>query len=106
MIQEPDAFRSVLLPGRIACLDDAAEEHWKHLRTANLVKSPLSRVRLRTAASRRFKSQINATRLIWKTMLVAEMSFRKLNAPHLVEKVVEGRKYKDGIEIETVRVAA
>lgn len=74
-------------------------EHWKHLRTSNVVESPFSRVRLRTAASRRFKSQVNATCLIWKTMMVAEMSFRKLNAPHLVEKVARGAKYDNGKEV-------
>ncbi len=63
-------------------------------------------MRLRTAASRRFKSQVNAACLIWKTMMIAEMSFRKLDAPHWVEKVAEGRKYRDGIEIEKTRVAA
>jgi hypothetical protein len=57
-----------------------------------VVESAFSRVRLRTTASRRYKSQINATCLIWKTLMVAEMSFRKLNAPHLVEKVAEGKK--------------
>ena len=80
-------------------------EHWKHLRTSNVVESPFSRVRLRTAASRRFKSQLNATCLIWKTMMVAEMSFRKLDAPHLVEKVARGTKYHNGEEVK-VRVAA
>jgi putative transposase len=74
-------------------------EHWKHLRTSNVVESPFSRVRLRTEASRRFKSQVNATCLIWKTMMVAEMSFRKLNAPHLVEKVARGVKYDNGKEV-------
>jgi putative transposase len=74
-------------------------EHWKHLRTSNVVESPFSRVRLRTAASRRFKSQVNATCLIWKTMMVAEMNFRKLDAPHLVEKVARGTKYDNGKEV-------
>jgi len=82
---------------------DFPAEHWKHLRTSNVVESPFSRVRLRTTASRRFKSQINATCLIWKTLRVAELSFRKLNAPLLVEKVAEGKKYDNGKEI---RVAA
>jgi hypothetical protein len=36
-------------------------------------------------------------------MMVAEMSFRKLNAPHLVDKVADGKKYDNGKE---VRVAA
>ena len=91
---------------RLTAYYDFPREHWKHLRTSNVVESPFSRVRLRTAASRRFKSQVNATCLIWKTMMIAEMSFRKLNAPHLVEKVVEGRKYKDGVEVQKIRVAA
>jgi putative transposase len=78
---------------------DFPREHWKHLRTSNVVESPFSRVRLRTAASRRFKSQINATCLIWKTLMVAEMSFRKLDAPQLVDKVARGVKYNDGVEI-------
>jgi hypothetical protein len=35
--------------------------------------------------------------------MVAELSFRKLDAPHLTEKIVEGKKYHNG---EEVRVAA
>lgn len=35
--------------------------------------------------------------------MVAEMSFRKLNAPDLMEKVAAGKKYDNGKE---VRVAA
>jgi hypothetical protein len=38
--------------------------------------------------------------------MIAEMSFRKLNAPHLVEKVADGSTYKDGTEVKKVRVAA
>lgn len=78
---------------------DFPSEHWTHLRTSNIVESPFSRVRLRTAASRRFKSQVNATCLIWKTVMIAEKSFRKLNAPQLVEKVARGTKYDNGKEI-------
>src|SRR6266496_231257 len=88
---------------RLTTYYDFPREHWKHLRTSNVVESPFSRVRLRTTASRRFKSQINATCLIWKTLMVAEMSFRKLNVPNLMEKVAEGKKYDNGKEI---RVAA
>lgn len=103
----PKAVRSVVENWeRLTRYYDFPREHWKHLRTSNVVESPFSRVRLRTAASRRFKSQINATCLIWKTMMIAEMRFRKLNAPHLVEKVAEGKLYKDGLEVQKVRVAA
>ena len=91
---------------RLTAYYDFPREHWKHLRTSNVVESPFSRVRLRTEASRRFKSQVNATCLIWKTMMVAEMSFRKLDAPELVAKVVDGTQYKDGEEIQEDRDAA
>jgi putative transposase len=91
---------------RLTTYYDFPREHWKHLRTSNVVESPFSRVRLRTAASRRFKSQVNATCLIWKTMMIAEMSFRKLNAPHLVEKVADGYTYRDGAEVKRIRDAA
>jgi len=84
---------------RLTTYYDYPREHWKHLRTSNVVESPFSRVRLRTAASRRFKSQVNATCLIWKTLMVAEMSFRKLNAPHLVDKVARGLKCNNGAEV-------
>jgi transposase-like protein len=84
---------------RLTTYYDFPREHWTHLRTSNVVESPFSRVRLRTTASRRFKSQINATCLIWKTLMVAEMSFRKLNAPQLVDKVARGAKYENGEEV-------
>jgi transposase-like protein len=37
------------------------KEHWKHLRTTNVVGSPFPAVRLRTAAAKRFNKVENAT---------------------------------------------
>jgi transposase-like protein len=39
-------------------------EHWRHLRTTNIIESPLAAVRLRTTAAKRFKRVENATALI------------------------------------------
>jgi transposase-like protein len=72
------------------------KEHWKHLRTTNVVESPFAAVRLRTAAAKRFKKVENATAVIWKTLLVAEQSFRRLDAPELLREVAEGVVYVDG----------
>ena len=63
----------------------------------------MSRVKLRNAASRRFKSQTNATCLIWKAMMVTEMSFRKLAAPELVAKMVNGRNTKTERKFDRTR---
>ena len=71
--------------------------HWRHLRTTNVVESPFAAVRLRTAAAKRFKKVENATAVIWKTLLVAEQSFRRLNAPELLAEVAEGVRYVDGV---------
>lgn len=73
------------------------QEHWKHLRTTNVIESPFAAVRLRTSAAKRFKKVDSATTLIWKTLLVVEQHFRKLNAPHLCRGVYDGAVYRDGI---------
>lgn len=75
------------------------KEHWRHLRTTNIVESPFASVRLRTSAAKRFKKVANATALIWKVLMVAESRFKKLQAPELVAEVAEGAKYVDGIRV-------
>ena len=72
-------------------------EHWTHLRTSNPVESPFAAVRLRTAAAKRFKKVENATAVIWKTLLVAEKTFRRLNAPELLADVARGVVYVNGV---------
>jgi transposase-like protein len=74
-------------------------EHWKHLRTTNPIESPFAAVRLRTTAAKRYKKVENATAVIWKTLLVAEKSFRRLNAAHLLAEVAEGATYVDGARV-------
>jgi transposase-like protein len=86
--------------GRMTTFYAFAKEHWKHLRTTNIVESPFATVRLRTTAAKRYKKVKNATAVIWKTLLVAEKSFRKLNAPELLPEVAEGAVYVKGIRIK------
>ena len=85
---------------------DCPQEHWKHLRTTNIIESPFASVRLRTTAAKRFKRVDNACALIWKLLGVAEKTFRKLNAPHLLKEVAAGRHYVNGIAVHSKRVAA
>ncbi len=65
-------------------------EHWKHLRTSSPVKSPFAAVRLRTVAE-------NATAVIWKTLLIAEKTFRRLDAPELLADVASGVVFVNGV---------
>jgi putative transposase len=55
-------------------------------------------VRLRAAAAKRFKKVENATAVIWKTLLVAEHSFRRLDAPERLPEVAKGVVYVDGVQ--------
>jgi transposase-like protein len=73
-------------------------EHWRHLRTTNVVESPLAAARLRTGAAKRLQKVDSATAIIWKLLQVAERTFRRLNAPELLPAVYAGAKYVDGIK--------
>lgn len=75
------------------------KEHWKHLRTTNVVESPFAVVRLRTGAAKRYKKVANATAVIWKVLLVAEHTFRRLDSPHLLAEVAQGANYVDGVRV-------
>ena len=81
---------------RMVTFYDFPRAHWKHLRTTNVVESPFASVRLRTTAAKRFKRVESATALIWKLLTVAEKRFRRLDAPHLLPDVFEGRTFVDG----------
>lgn len=91
---------------RMVTFFDYPMEHWRHLRTSNVVESPFASVRLRTTAAKRYKRVENACALIWKLLLVAEKTFRKLNAPHLLPAIARGTKYINGIAVHSKRVAA
>jgi transposase-like protein len=72
------------------------KEHWIHLRTTNIVESPFSAIRLRTDAARRYKKAENAKAMIWKLLMVAQKTWRKLNAPEKLPEVYAGRRCVDG----------
>ena len=54
-------------------------------------------MRLRTAAAKRFKKVENAPAVIWKTLLIAERTFRRLDAPELLADVARGEIYVNGV---------
>ncbi len=80
------------------------QEHWRHLRTTNIVESPFAAVRIRTDASRRYKRVEGAQAIIWKMLRVAVTSWRKLNAPELLPLVASGVPFKDGRMTRSERV--
>lgn len=80
---------------------DFPKEHWSHLRTTNPVEeSPFAYLRLRTDAAKRYKRVDRAIAVIWKMLMVAEQSFRRLRAAELLQEVYQGARCVDGIIVE------
>lgn len=84
---------------RMVAFYELPRDHWKHLRTSNVVESPFQVVRLRTDAARRFKKTENASAIIWKLLMVAERTFRRLDRVHHLHDLLQGVKYVNGVPI-------
>lgn len=82
---------------RMVAFYELPKEHWRGLRTSNVVESPFQVVRLRTGAARRFKRVDNATAILWKLLMIAECGFKPFDAVHLLEDVAAGCEYVNGI---------
>jgi len=74
-------------------------EHWVSIKTTNPIESVFAIVKLRTTAARRIRSPRSALYLIFQLILRAQRNWRRINAPDLVQKVLDGAKFEDGIEI-------
>jgi transposase-like protein len=79
------------------------KEHWKHLRTTNVVESPFAALRLRTDAAKRYKKVENATLVIWKMLMLAERRFRRLDAPEKLMQVYLGFGLGEDLEATEIK---
>jgi len=75
--------------------------HWVSIKTTNPIESIFAPVKLRTHAAKRIRSPRSALFLIFKIIQNAQIRWRKINAPELVEKVIQGVKFEDGKEVIT-----
>ena len=57
---------------RLLTFYDYPSEHWRHLRTSNVIESPFAAVRLRTDAAKRFRTVKSGVHLIWQLLLKQE----------------------------------
>ena len=78
---------------------DFPAEHWKHLRTTNVIESSFATVRHRTVRSKGCLSNKTALAMIFKLAEAAEKSWRRLNGHNQLPKIILGIKFNDGIEV-------
>lgn len=79
---------------------DFPAEHWRHLRTTNPIESTFATVRLRTRVTKGPGSRAAGLAMVFKLLLAAEQSWRKLNGAELVALVRAGVKFVDGVREE------
>ena len=78
---------------------DFPAEHWKHLRTSNVIESAFATVRHRTVRSKGCLSNKTALAMIFKLAEAAEKSWRRLNGHNQLPKLILGVKFTDGLEV-------
>ena len=78
---------------------DFPAEHWKHLRTTNIIESSFATVRHRTVRSKGCLSNKTALAMIFKLAEAAEKSWRRLDGHNQLPKLILGVKFTNGIEV-------
>ena len=85
---------------------DFPAEHWKHLRTSNVIESAFATLRHRTVRSKGCLSNKTALAMIFKLAEAAEKTWRRLDGNNQLPKVILGVKFADGIEVVRSQVQA
>jgi transposase-like protein len=78
---------------------DFPAEHWDHLRTANPIESVFAAVRHRTVRTKGALSQDTARLMVFKLVMAAAKTWRRLKGENQLPKVVRGVTFRDGVEV-------
>jgi transposase-like protein len=85
----------------LVTLYDFPAEHWRHLRTSNVVESVFAGVRIRTTVARRARVRENALYLVFKIVERLASSWRTLNGgATIMTLLLAGARFRDGILVE------
>jgi len=79
---------------------DFPAEHWRHLRTSNVIESPFATVRLRQRVTKGAGSRTKGLLMAYKLLDMAQRRWRRLNGAHLLPLVRAGVKFVDGVQVE------
>jgi transposase-like protein len=81
---------------------------WKHIRKSNPIESVFATVRHRTVRTKGSLSKTTAKLMVFKLIMTAAKTWRRLKGDKLLPKVVEGVTFIDGVEAikQSTNVAA
>jgi transposase-like protein len=96
-------------PKAWACLDKDRDQllsfynfpaaHWVHLRTTNAIESSFAMVRHRSRQTKGCGSRAATLALVYKLGRECERKWRRLNSPQLIDKIIRGVVFADGLEL-------
>jgi putative transposase len=89
---------------RLMTFFDFPAEHWKHLRTTNVIESPFATVRLRERATRGAGSRTKGLLMAFKLLDMAQHRWRHLDGAHLLPLVRAGVKFADGVQVDPAKL--
>ncbi|UPK32592.1 IS256 family transposase [Bradyrhizobium sp. 186] len=78
---------------------DFPAEHWDHLRTTNPIESVFATVRHRTVRTKGSLSSTTARLMVFKLVVAASKTWRRLKGTNQLPKVIAGVRFNDGIEV-------
>jgi putative transposase len=78
---------------------DFPAEHWDHLRTSNPIESVFATVRHRTVRTKGSLSPSTARLMVFKLVMAASKTWRRLKGENQLPKVLAGVTFHDGTEV-------
>src|ERR1700736_4668218 len=88
---------------RLVGFFDFPAEHWKHLRTTNVIESPFATVRLRERATRGAGSRTKGLLMAFKLLEMVQHRWRRLDGAQLLPLVRAGVKFADGVQVDPAK---
>lgn len=80
---------------------DFPAEHWVHLRTSNPIESVFATVRHRTVRTKGALSHKTARLMVFKLVMSAAKTWRRLKGENQLPRVIAGVKFTDGVAVTT-----
>jgi putative transposase len=77
---------------------DFSAEHWKHLRTSNVIESPFATVSAAPEVTKGAGSRIKGLLMAYKLLAMAQSRWRRLDGAHLLPPVRAGVVFVDGAQ--------
>ncbi len=76
---------------------DFPAEHWRHIRSTNVIESTFSTVRLRTYKTKGCLSKKTALTMVFKLIQAAEKNWQRIHGYKLLPVVLSGEEFIDGL---------